>query len=109
MELRARCKLSEQDANFEMELTKYTMKMIFQVIIGNKFINQHPLASCNTISNKGHQVAMMNPADDLNFSLKLPFPLPTSTLQALNRNLLPVRQNPFVDEPKSALSQNIGL
>lgn len=83
------------------------MKMELQGIIRNIFINQHPLPSSNTIPNKGNKVAMMNPANNLDLSLKLPLPLATTGFEALNSYFFSIRQHSFVNVTEPALSQNV--
>jgi len=86
-----------------------TMKMILKGLIGNELIDKHPLAASNAITNKRHKVAMMHPTNDLHFSLELPLTLPTSRLEALYGNLLPIRQHPLIHEPEPALTNHVGL
>lgn len=67
------------------------MKMIFESIIGNKFINQHPLRFGNAISNERHQVAVVDAANYIDLCLKFPLPLSAIRFQTLHRNFLPIR------------------
>lgn len=85
------------------------MEMILQGLIGNKFIDQHPLPASNAVSNKWHKMAMMDAANDFNFSWKFSFSLPTTSLEALNCHLLSIRQHAFVHITKPSLTQKIGL
>lgn len=85
------------------------MEVVFESVIREKFINQHPLASCNAIPNKGHKVTVMDTADNLNLCLEFAFSLPTAGFQALHGDFLPVRQNPFMYIPESSLTQQVRL
>lgn len=86
---------------------KQTVKMKLQGFIRNEFIDQHPLAIGNAISNERNKMAMMDAANDLNLSLELPLPLPATRLEALNRDFFSTRQHTFVHVPKSTLTQDI--
>nr|GLL19226.1 hypothetical protein BHE74_00005470 [Ipomoea trifida] len=75
----------------------------------DKFINQHSLGVNNAISNKGDKMAMMNSANDLNFSLELPFPLSAAGFQALDGDFSSVGEDAFVNVTETALAQQIRL
>lgn len=81
------------------------MEVVFKGVIRDKFINQHPLASCNAIPNKGHKVAVMDTADNLNLRLKLAFSLPAPRFKALHCYFLAIWQHPFVYIPEPSLTQ----
>lgn len=85
------------------------MKMNFKIVIGKKFIDQH-FPSCNqAIPHEGHQVAMVDPANNLDFGLELPVALATAGLEAFHGNLFAIRQHTLVDVPKTTLTQQVGL
>lgn len=85
------------------------MQVILQRFIGNKLVDQHSLPTSDAIPFKGHQVPMMNTADDLNLSLKLSLPLSAARFQALHRHFFAAGKDTFVHEPEPALSQHVLL
>lgn len=83
--------------------------MIFQGLIGNKFIDQHSLATSNAITFERDKMAMMDSADNLNLRLELSLALPASRFQALDGNHGSIGQHTLVDVPEPALAQHVGF
>lgn len=88
---------------------KLTMKMILKGLIRNKVIYQHPLRASNAISNKRHEVTMVNATDDIDLCLEFPLTLSASGLELLHCNLFAIWQNALVHIAKPTLPQQIGL
>lgn len=81
-----------------------TMEVVFETVVGDELVHQHPLRTSNAVPDEGHQVAVVDVADDVDLSLEFPLPLPTPRLELFHRDLLPVWENPLVHVPKSSLS-----
>lgn len=67
------------------------MKVIFHGFVRNELVDQHSLAAGDAVSDQGHEVTVVNPADDLHLSLELPLTLPAPRLETLHGNFLAVR------------------
>jgi hypothetical protein len=83
---------------------EHTMKVKFKGGIGDELINQQSLTSFNAITNKGHKVAMMDAANNLNLSLKFSISLSTTSFETLDCNFLAIRQHPFMHITKTSLA-----
>lgn len=88
---------------------KITVKMEFQCLIGDEFIDEHPLFAGNAVANKRDEVAVMNTANDFDLGLELSLALTTPGFEALDGNFSSVRQDPFVHVPEPTLAQQIRL
>lgn len=85
------------------------MKMNFKIVIGKKLIDQHLPFFGQAIAYKGHQVAVVDPANDLNFRLKLAVALAAARLEALHGDLLAIGQHTLVDIPEPTLAEQVPM
>jgi hypothetical protein len=85
------------------------MQVELQCVVWNILIDKQPLPSRNAITNQCYKMLVMYPADNLNLRLKFTLSLPTPISQLLHSNLCPIRQNSFVNIPKTALSEQISI
>lgn len=85
------------------------MEVILKSTIVNKFINQQPLSPGAAVTNQRHQVAVVDPTDNINLRLKLPLALPAVHFQAFHGHFLPVGQHPLVHVTEPALPQQVRL
>ena len=79
------------------------MEMKLKRVIRQELINQHPLPSCNTITNKRHKKPMVNSANDIHLSLKLSLSLSASCFKTLHSDLFTIWKYPLVNIPEPAL------
>ena len=84
-----------------------TVKVEFEVVIRNKFVNQHLPVTGNTISDKGYQMPVVDTTYDLHLRREFPISLPASRFQAFHGNFLPIWQYSFMNVPESPLPQQI--
>lgn len=86
-----------------------TVEVELEGLIGDELVDKHPLTSRDAVADEGHEVAVVDPADDLHLRLELPLSLSTPRFEGLHRDLLPVGQYPLVDQPEPPLTQKVDL
>lgn len=80
------------------------MEVKLEIVVRNKLIDKQSFGTGDAITNKRHQMPVVNSADDLNLCLKLPLSLTTPNFQLLHSNFFPTRQHTFVHVTEPALS-----